>query len=71
MNARGRCKHSQRLHRGTLGEGLCALEGESAARRFDSRPSAGTIVLYVLSPILSGLIEAELRPQGQEQTDKG
>ncbi|AZP22877.1 hypothetical protein EJC51_46745 [Streptomyces aquilus] len=29
------------------------------------------VVLQVFSPILSGLIEAELRPQGQEQTDKG
>jgi hypothetical protein len=26
---------------------------------------------YAFGAILSGLIEAELRPQGQEQTDKG
>ncbi|MFE9941705.1 hypothetical protein [Streptomyces hirsutus] len=44
---------------------------KSTARGFESRLSAGAIVLFVFSAILSGLIEAELRPQGQEQTDKG
>jgi hypothetical protein len=31
----------------------------------------GAIVLHAFGTIVSGLIEAELRPQGQEQTGKG
>ncbi len=34
------------------------LDGESAARGFDSRPRAGAIVLYAFSVILPGLVEA-------------
>jgi hypothetical protein len=50
---------------------LYALEGKSAARGFHCPSWAGAIVLHAFGAILSGPIEAELRPQGQEQTDKG